>query len=264
MAKNSLDLSDAGLKRIVGYEDEIDGIYNDSSGYCTFGIGHLAHPTDKWSCFLLDAAGQDDALKPLVLEKIYSKNNKLAYLPRGVVTSDKYADLGTKGLEKAKAAIAQSLYKKDLDKLNADEKQKVEAKATEAVDEQKRLLALDVEATFKADLKPYIKSVNDNVTGVVLAQDEFDALVAFTFNVGTDGFEGSGLLKKINENKYRTGEAKDRKTAMDAIEAEFLKWNKSKGEVVKGLTTRRQSEADLFLKQAKKEYDDLNKPAPKK
>ena len=263
MAKNNLDLSDDGLKTIIGYEGEIDGLYNDSSGYCTFGVGHLAHSTDKWSCFMLDAAKEDDSLKTLVQEKIYSKTKKLSYLPRGATASDKYTDLGTKALEKAKAAIAQSLYKKDFDKLKPDEQQKVEAKAKEAVDEQKRLLTLNVQDTFKDDLKPFIKAVNDNVTGVELVQDEFDALVAFTFNVGISGFKSSTLLKKINENKYRTGEAKDRKAAMDTIEAEFLKWNKSGGVVVAGLTMRRQSEVNLFLKQAKKEYDDLAKAAPK-
>jgi GH24 family phage-related lysozyme (muramidase) len=272
MAKNNLDLSDDGLKlsddglkTIIGYEDEIDGLYNDSTGYCTFGIGHLAHTTDnnKWSCFMLDAAKADDSLKSLVKEKIYSKTNTLSYLPRAATASDKYRDLVTKALKKAKSAIARSLYKKDFDKLKPDEQQKVEAKAKEAVDEEKRLLTLNVQATFKDDLKPYIKAVNDNVTGVKLVQDEFDALVAFTFNVGRDGFKSSTLLKKINENKYRTGEAKARKTAMDAIEAEFLRWNKSGGAVVHGLTTRRQSEANLFLRQAKKEYDDLAKAAPK-
>ena len=232
MAKNNLDLSDDGFKTIIGYENEIDGLYNDSSGYCTFGIGHLAHSIDKWSCFMLDAAKEDDSLKTLV-----QKNNNCSYLPRGATASDKYTDLGTKALEKAKAAIAQSLYKKDFDKLKPDEQQKVEAKAKKAVDEQKRLLTLNVRDTFKDDLKPYIKAVNNNVTGVELVQDEFDGLVAFAFNVGPTGFKKSILLKKINENKYRTGKAKDRKAAMDTIEAEFLKRNKSGGVVVAGLTT---------------------------
>jgi GH24 family phage-related lysozyme (muramidase) len=266
MATNSLDLSDAGLKTIVGYEAEIDGLYDDSSGYGTFGIGHLAHPGTKWGSFLFDTAKDDSSLKTLIQEKIFSKSYKVSYLPRGVTTSDKYTDLGTKALDNAKAAIAQSLYQKAFGDLKPDEQQKVEANAKQAVDEEKRLLTLDVEDTFKTDLKDYIKGVNDNVTGVALSQGEFDALVALSFNIGVDGFKKSTLLTKINENKYRAGDAKDRKPAMDAIEAEFLKWNKSKGAVVPGLTTRRQSEADAFLAQAKKEYDDLNKAAltPKK
>jgi GH24 family phage-related lysozyme (muramidase) len=284
---NTLDLSDDGLKTIIGYEDEIDGLYNDTSNYCTFGIGHLAHPSsdkkEQWSCFMLDAAlapaatsttagtatattavgeaGKEPDLKSLVLEKIYPQNNKLSYLPRGVVTSSSYDALGTKALAQAQTSIAQIKYSKAYDKLSADEKAAVDAKAKAAVDEQKRLLALNVRDTFKADLKPYIKSVNDNVTGVTLTQAEFDALVAFTFNVGKSAFESSTLLNKINENKYRSGETKDRKPAMDAIEAEFLKWNKSNGAVVDGLTTRRQKEADSFLAGAKKEYDDQVKAA---
>ena len=96
---------------------------------------------------MLDAAKEDDSLKTLV-----QKNNSRSYLPRGATASDKYTDLGTKALEKAKAAIAQSLYKKDFDKLKPDEQQKVEAKAKKAVDEQKRLLTLNVRDTFKDDL----------------------------------------------------------------------------------------------------------------
>ena len=46
---------------------------------------------------------------------------------------------------------------------------------------------------------------------------------------------------------------------MDTIEAEFLKRNKSGGVVVAGLRRAGSRRRDLFLKQAKKEYDDLAK-----
>jgi hypothetical protein len=71
--------------------------------------------------------------------------------------------------------------------------------------------------------------------------------------VGVDGFQGSSLLKKINENKYRSGEAADREKAIGEIESAFLAWNKSKGKVVDGLTKRRQDEADQFLSNAREE-----------
>jgi GH24 family phage-related lysozyme (muramidase) len=262
--KNHLDVSDAGLKAIIGHEAEIDGLYNDSSGYCTFGIGHLAH--DKTTCYLLEAADGDPSLKSLVQEKIFSKKHKLSFLPRGAVASDKYATLAAQALERAKADIARKLYKKDFAQLKADERQKVAAAATKAVNEEKRLLTLNVRDSFKEDLKPFIKSVNHNVHGVALNQDEFDALVSFVFNVGIGHFRKSSLLKAINDGKYRDGDsAKERKAAMDAIESDFLKWNKSGGAVVPGLTKRRQAEADLFLKRAKKEYEEklkATRPTP--
>jgi hypothetical protein len=51
------------------------------------------------------------------------------------------------------------------------------------------------EDVFARDLKPYEKAVNDGVTGIELSHSEFDALVSFTFNVGTGAFSGSTLLK---------------------------------------------------------------------
>ena len=132
----------------------------------------------------------------------------------------------------------------------------MDAKAKDAVDEQKRLLALTVDGVFKGDIQTYLDPVNNNVT-VELNQDEFDALASLTFNIGPDNFKSSGLLTKINEDKHRTGEAKDRKMAIDVIEGKFKEWNKSKGVVNADLVKRRQDEANQFLKRANQEYTDL-------
>lgn len=50
---------------------------------------------------------------------------------------------------------------------------------------------------LKSDLVRFENSVNRSVK-VNLAQNKFDALVSFAFNVGTGAFETSTLLKKIN------------------------------------------------------------------
>ena len=70
---------------------------------------------------------------------------------------------------------------------------------------------------------------------VTLSQNEFDALVSFTYNLGCGAFTTSTLLKKI--------------VAGDLLGAadEFLKWNHAGGQVVSGLTHRRQLERTLFL-----------------
>jgi GH24 family phage-related lysozyme (muramidase) len=70
---------------------------------------------------------------------------------------------------------------------------------------------------------------------VPLNINEFSALISFVYNVGLSAFKSSTLLKLLNEDK--------RKPAAD----EFLKWNKIKGKVSKGLTLRRQAERALFL-----------------
>jgi lysozyme len=87
------------------------------------------------------------------------------------------------------------------------------------------------------DLAKAEKAVNSHVS-VCLKQNQFDALVSFTFNVGTgsNGFSGSTLLKKINANASEAD-----------IRAEFARWNMSQGKVNPVLVARRQAEADLYF-----------------
>ncbi len=75
-------------------------------------------------------------------------------------------------------------------------------------------------------------------------QNQFNALVSFAYNLGADidaddipeGVGDSTLLKKVNANP------KDA-----AIATEFLKWNKAKGKVLKGLTLRRKKEIEVYF-----------------
>lgn len=87
-------------------------------------------------------------------------------------------------------------------------------------------------------LKLDLQRFEDGVTTLVqvpLEQHEFDALVSFSFNVGTAAFQRSTLLKKLNKGD-RLGAAED-----------FLRWDRVKGKVVPGLTRRREKERLLFL-----------------
>ena len=77
---NELFLSTDGLDRLKKEEAVIDGLYADQSGYCTFGVGHLVHATDKWGCFLLEAAAADDDWKSSVSTKWPGKTYELKYL----------------------------------------------------------------------------------------------------------------------------------------------------------------------------------------
>ena len=79
-----------------------------------------------------------------------------------------------------------------------------------------------------------VKSFEDNINKVVkvpLSQNEFNALVSFSYNIGKAGFNGSTLLKLLNSGK--------RKEAAE----QFIKWTKQKE-----LTNRRIREKTLFLK----------------
>lgn len=68
----------------------------------------------------------------------------------------------------------------------------------------------------------------------LLRQEQFDALVSFTFNVGTGAFRKSTLLKKLNAGHCC------------AVPDEMRKWKKSGGKVVQGLVNRREIEVALY------------------
>ena len=85
------------------------------------------------------------------------------------------------------------------------------------------------------DLKKFESAVNTAVK-VPLNQNQFDALVSLTYNIGIGAFKDSTLLKKLN--------AKDFKGAA----AQFDRWNKGGGKVMQGLVNRRAKERNLFEK----------------
>jgi lysozyme len=70
---------------------------------------------------------------------------------------------------------------------------------------------------------------------VELTDNQFAALVCFSYNVGIGNLRNSGLLRLLNQGKY--GEAAD----------QFLLWNKAGGKVLPGLVKRREAERRLFL-----------------
>ena len=85
------------------------------------------------------------------------------------------------------------------------------------------------------DLKKFESSINTSVK-VPLNQNQFDALVSLTYNIGIGAFKSSTLLKKLN--------AKDYKGAAE----QFPRWNRGGGRVLNGLIKRRKIEMELFLK----------------
>jgi lysozyme len=70
---------------------------------------------------------------------------------------------------------------------------------------------------------------------VPLYQHEYDAYVSLSYNIGTGAFCNSTLVKKLKVYDYE-GACK-----------EILKWDKFKGEPLKGLTHRRQREYKLCM-----------------
>lgn len=69
-----------------------------------------------------------------------------------------------------------------------------------------------------------------------LNENQFSALVSFTYNVGVGSLQKSTLLKKVNVNP-----------SDPTIHNEFIKWNKAGGKVLNGLTRRREAESKLYF-----------------
>lgn len=103
-----------------------------------------------------------------------------------------------------------------------------------------------VDAMLTEDLRQFEADVRSLVT-VPISQRQFDALVSFAFNLGSDidadtipeGLGDSTLLKRINAG-----------APMDEIGVEWIKWNKARvnGALipVAGLTRRRSEEFAVF------------------
>jgi lysozyme len=91
------------------------------------------------------------------------------------------------------------------------------------------------DAALEHDLNETAAAV-DRLVKVHLTDNQFGALVSFTYNVGVGAFQKSSLLRKLNAGDY------------DAVPAELARWNKNDGKVMKGLTNRRAAEAGLWAK----------------
>jgi lysozyme len=83
-------------------------------------------------------------------------------------------------------------------------------------------LADELDTVYVAAVKRCVK--------VPLFDYEFGAYVSFTYNVGVGAFCGSALVEKLNGGDYA------------GACAEISRWNKQKGKVLGGLTTRRAEE----------------------
>lgn len=104
---------------------------------------------------------------------------------------------------------------------------------TNGVKKGQKITEKQAEIFLREDIKKFENGVKKAVF-VPLTQNQFDALVSFTYNCGLGAFKNSTLRKKLNAKDY-TGAAK-----------EFLRWNKSNGRVLDGLKRRRNAEKDLF------------------
>jgi lysozyme len=91
----------------------------------------------------------------------------------------------------------------------------------------------EAEEMLIEELTEYCSYVETAVE-VPLHQNQFDALVSWTYNLGPTNLNSSTMLKKLNAGEY------------EDIPEQIKRWNKAGGKVLPGLERRRLAESLLF------------------
>lgn len=105
--------------------------------------------------------------------------------------------------------------------------------STSGVIEGMQITEKEAEEMLKKDLRYFERWVSKLIE-VELTQNQFDALVSFTYNLGEGALKGSTLRKKLNMGLY------------NEVPAQMLRWNRAGGKVLNGLVRRREAEAKMF------------------
>jgi len=103
----------------------------------------------------------------------------------------------------------------------------------EPVEDGMKISMKEAEDLLIHEMDEYEDYVNHMVTAD-LKQCEFDALVAWVFNLGPSNFSSSTLLQRINNKDWAD------------VPNQIKRWNKAGGKVLQGLIRRREAEALLF------------------
>jgi lysozyme len=96
-----------------------------------------------------------------------------------------------------------------------------------------KITADQAEQLLDDDLRLIERAVQ-RLVAVPLNDNQFAALVSFTFNVGISNFEQSTLLKLLNRGWY------------EQVPAQLMRWNRANGETLGGLSRRRAAEGRLW------------------
>ena len=104
---------------------------------------------------------------------------------------------------------------------------------TKGVEEGQTCSIEDAESMLADEMDEYEGYIN-NMVKVELQQHEFDALVAWVYNLGPTNLGESTMLKVLNGGQF------------DRVPDEMNRWTRAGGEILKGLVRRRQAESLMF------------------
>lgn len=104
---------------------------------------------------------------------------------------------------------------------------------TKNVHEGQVIKQKEAESMLVHELLEYCHHV-EKALEVELTQNQFDALVSWTYNLGPTNLNRSTMLKVINANN------------MSEVPTQIKRWNKAGGKILDGLVRRRKAEALMF------------------
>ena len=110
---------------------------------------------------------------------------------------------------------------------------KIELRFGAVINYRQGISADDALRIMDADLMPASLAVARSVK-VTLTDNQRDALVLFSFNVGTRAFEQSTLLKQLNDGQYST------------VPEQMRRWVFAGGVKLDGLMNRREAEIRIW------------------
>ncbi|MEO1145580.1 MAG: lysozyme [Cyanobacteria bacterium J06638_22] len=108
--------------------------------------------------------------------------------------------------------------------------------STHGVEWGQSITEAEASERLRREVQIYEKAVRDAVWDVLelTTQEEYDAMVSLTYNIGGRAFKASSVARFHNAQRW-----------VDAANA-FLMWRKSNGRVLQGLINRRNEERSLY------------------
>lgn len=181
--------------------------------------------------FAVDArtkANARDEANERAMANARAEMNARAEAKKLAATPKKLSEAGFKRLQKLEGFSATASRPIKGDKLT------VGYGHTAAVKEGQSMTREEATAKLEKDVKPFEKAVS-NAVKVPLTQKQYDALVHLAFNIGTEAFKNSTVVKRLNAGD------------MEGAKAAWGRFVKAGGKTVKGLVNRREAEISDFF-----------------